>query len=104
MAWVLARRAHIHRTSSNISYIFFWYDRPPKKDTDSARSRLTFLYNPALLKRNKYICILQQLRQVHVHYDTTITRYGYRIVYGSGCNHSQSDVGRNISGDTVDAI
>ena len=41
---------------------------------------------------------------LQVHYDSMITGFGHQIAYGSGRNHSQSDVGQNISGITENAI
>ena len=41
---------------------------------------------------------------LQVHYNCTITGFGHQIVYSSGRNHSQSDVGQNISGVTENAI
>ena len=48
-----------------------------------------------------YLILVMTLQ---VHYDSTITRFGHQIAYGSGCNHSWSDVGQNISGVTENAI
>ena len=49
-----------------------------------------------VLKLNKYTGT--------VHYNSMITGFGHQIVYSSGCNHSRSDVGQNISGVTENVI
>ena len=41
---------------------------------------------------------------LQVHYNSTITGFGHQIAHSSGHNHSQSDVGQNISGVTENAI